>query len=220
MRNLKNLKVVSLIMAMVVATVLLSGCAPKVKADESVRIMAKGMLTLDLSEFEKMDIKKEEQDKIKDTTLKAAKTQIKTMLMAMARVNISDDQAQKIIDKLYETQKKASVSAKLLSEEDKTAVVELSIVPFNNEKMQVDMNQIITAKIQGLSQAEMKKQASAIITEAYLEAMDKAELKQEPTVIKVQCKLNEKDNKWLPAEDAFSFGAKLGTIVWGMQPAK
>lgn len=203
-------------MAVAVASLLLVGCAPKVNADEAVRILAKGMLTLDFTDAGKLGINKEKQEKMKSETIKRAKAQVKTMMMAMGRVKISDDQAQQIVDKIYETQKKVAVSTKLISEQDKEAVVSMSIQAIDGEKMAELMQDGVTRKVQEMTPEDMQKQAGKIITETYLEIMDQVEFKDEPTVIEVKCKLDEKSNKWLPEEDAAKFGAKLGQIVWGM----
>lgn len=217
MRNNKNIRVLAILMAMVAATVLFGGCAPKVKADESVKILAKGTLTLDFTDFDKIGMKKEDQEKLKNSTLNLAKLQIKNMLMAVAQIKINDEQAQKIIDKTYEVQKKSAISTKLLSEEGKLAVVELSIQPLDGEKMSADMEALAEQKVQEMSPEEVEKQAAAIITEVALEALDKAEFKAEPAVFKVKCKLSEKENQWIPEEDSINFGARLGYAMWGME---
>lgn len=209
-------KLLTTFLIAIFAVAALTGCGgPKVSPEESIKIVADAAIKLDFSQANKLQyISKQEQENLVDS----AKKQSKNMIVAMgrsAKVKISDADAGKIVDAILEVQKKATVTTKLISKEDTSAVVELTLTHVDSEKfMEAYMGNLMT-KLQGFTQQDFTTNGGAIITESFLNALQKAEFSTEPFVVKTKCVLDKKANEWIPAENAAVFGQKLGMAVWG-----
>lgn len=214
MGKYQKLRVLAIAAFVAFAALLLGGCgdAPKAKADETISVMAKGFMSLDFSDFDRIGIKKEKQEEWKSKVQDKMKDRLKGQVKK-SQIKLNDDQLQQMLDKMFASYKKAAVSAKLVSEEGDKAVVELSVQKINHAKMQALMQERMQQKIQGMPQEEVQSKVAGIMIEIFSEAADAIEFMEEPVVMKIKCKVDKDNNIWLPEEGSLKFAARVLTAV-------
>lgn len=194
---------------------LVAGCGgPKVGPEETMQILADACVKLDFKQADKVGLKREMQDKLEKDALDKGRNMVKSRAR-MSQVKITDEQAQKVLDAAINAQRRATITSKLISKDAKSAVVEVSVSSIDGPKFAQSLMQDMQARVKGMTQAQFRKDGGTIITDAIVEAMDKVEFKAEPVVLQVKCKIDEKENVWLPEEGLEAYSKKLNQIVGG-----
>lgn len=203
------------LVSMLFVIALLAGCGgPKVSPEETTQILADACVKLDFKQADKVGLKKDMQEKIENAVMVKGRS----MLKAKARtgqIQLTDEQAQKVLDAAVAAQRRSTITTKLISKDSKAAVVEVSLTAIDGQKMAQAIMQDMQAKVQGMTQAQFKKDGGAIITGVMVTAMNNVVFKQDPVVLQVKCKIDEKENIWVPEEGVEAFGKKLNQIVGG-----
>lgn len=194
---------------------LLAGCGgPKVSPEETMQILADACVKLDFKQADKVGLKKDMQEKIEKTVMLKGRNMLKNKARA-AQVKITDEQAQKVLEAAVAAQRRSTITTKLISKDSKSAVVEVSATAIDGQKLAQSLMQDMQAKVQGMTQAQFRKEGGPIITDVIADALGKAEFKAEPAVFQVNCKIDEKENIWVPEEGIEAYGKKLNQIVGG-----
>lgn len=212
----QNKRIFAILAAAILLIVTLAGCgAPKVSPEETVKIIVDAMVKRDFTSAEKLkSFDKASQEKFIESVNKQSQKMLMTIGRS-AKVKISEEDAKRFVEGIAEMPKKSTISTKLVSKEDKSATVELSMTCLDNEKFNKAYTELILSKLKNMSQQDASQQGGKIIVDSFLETMDRTEFNQEPYTMQIKCVLS-KDNEWIPEENPAMLGQKLSMAIWGM----
>lgn len=212
MRNIK--KSLGMIVILLLIPAMLIGCGgPKVKADESAKILFNFFIKGDKSDVSKIISDQSDINK----AAKAEKDEFTKIFkdgFVKQNLIINDSQCDRIYAAYQNALKKVTVTTKS-SDESKTATVSIKTtyieLPSIAQKAQSDA----LAKVQAMQLTDVIKVRQEF-AKAYIDELEKDLNAAKPTTATKEksFKFVLKGNNWLP-EDSFEYGKDVGTMVSG-----
>lgn len=211
MRSIK--KSIGILVVLLLIPAVLIGCGgPKVKADESAKILFNFFVKSDKSGVSKITSDQSTIDKAEKSEKDEFNKQFKDGLLKQNLI-INDDQCNRVYTAYKNALKNITVTSKVASEDSKTSTVSIKTnyidLPAIAQKSQNDA----LAKVKAMQLTDVLKLRSEF-AKAYIDELEKDLNAAKPgTVTKEKTfKFVLKDNNWLP-EDSFDYGKQIGSMV-------
>lgn len=211
MRSIK--KSIGILVALLLIPAVLIGCGgPKVKADESAKILFNFFVKSDKGGLSKITSDQSTIDKAEKSEKDQFNKQFKDGLLKQNLI-INDDQCNRVYTAYKNALKNITVTSKVASEDSKTSTVSIKTnyidLPAIAQKAQNDA----LAKVKAMQLTDVLKLRSEF-AKAYIDELEKDLNAAKPgTVTKEKTfKFVLKDNNWLP-EDSFDYGKQIGSMV-------
>ena len=211
MRNIK--KSIGMLVILLLIPAVLIGCGgPKIKADESAKILFNFFIKSDKSGVSKITSDQSTIDKAEKAQKDEFSRQFKDGLVKQNLI-INDDQCNRIYTAYKGALKNVTVTSKIASEDSKTSTVSIKTnyidLPGIVQKAQNDT----VAKVRAMQLTDTIKIRQEFV-KAYVDELEKGLNAAKPgTGTKEKTfKFVLKDNNWLP-EDSFDYGKQIGSMV-------
>lgn len=211
MRSIK--KSIGMLVVLLLIPAVLIGCGgPKIKADESAKILFNFFVKSDKSGVSKITSDQSTIDKAEKSQKDEFNKQFKDGLLKQSLI-INDDQCNRVYTAYKNALKNITVTSKVASEDSKTSTVSIKTnyidLPAIAQKAQNDA----LAKVKAMKLTDVLKVRQEF-ARAYIDELEKGLNAAKPgTATKEKTfKFTLKDNNWLP-EDSFDYGKQIGSMV-------
>lgn len=211
MRSIK--KSIGILVALLLIPAVLIGCGgPKIKADESAKILFNFFVKSDKSGVSKITSDQSTIDKAEKSEKDEFNKQFKDGLLKQNLI-VNDDQCNRVYTAYKNTLKNITVTSKVASEDSKSSTVSVKTnyidLPAIAQKAQNDA----LAKVKAMQLTDILKVRQEF-AKAYIDELEKDLNAAKPgTATKEKTfKFVLKDNNWLP-EDSFDYGKQIGSMV-------
>ncbi|WP_066021073.1 MULTISPECIES: DUF5105 domain-containing protein [Clostridium] len=208
----KSGRPIKVLLAALLIPIVLIGCAPKIKPDESAKIMCNFIIKNDKTKISELVSDQKEVNgyykKLKDSFTNKLKDGV-----SGEGVNISDDQYKQICDAYLKAIKNITITTKQVSVDGDTAVV-------NVKTNYIDMNEIVK-KAEGQATEDImsmgltdEEEAKNKAVEVYLKYViqDLNEAKPKSETINKDFKFKKGGQGWIP-QDENDFEKQLGKMI-------
>lgn len=211
MRSIK--KSIGMLIVLLLIPAVLIGCGgPKIKADESAKILFDFFVKSDKSGVSKITSDQSTIDKAEKSEKDAFNKQFKDQFLKQSII-ITNDQCNRVYTAYKNSLKNITVTSKIVSESSKTSTVSIKTnyidLPAVAEKAQNDA----LAKVKAMQLTDTIKVRQEF-AKAYIDELEKDLNAAKPgTATKEKSfKFVLNDNNWLP-EDSFNYGKQIGSMV-------
>lgn len=197
MRKYTKLSMVTVLAALF--ALVAAGCGgPKTSPEESMRIYANMVVKFDYSEAAKVGYTEEVIKESKDGQMKELEKLAK-VLFDSADTKTTPEAKKRFAKVIMKINERVEVKSELVSKQDKTATVKVSIRSLGMEDF---MNNTLIPQSQQKTMDpsyDWKKQGAGFITDLYESIIDTLPMRGEPVTFEVKCDIDEKTNCWKPA---------------------
>ncbi|PJI07248.1 MULTISPECIES: DUF5105 domain-containing protein [Clostridium] len=133
-------KIISILMILVLTPAILVGCKPKIKADESAKILSNFIVKNDTSEISKLGDTKSSLYTSTNTQKNKFKKEFKDEIKKSIGIGVDDTTADELYNSYYKALKRVNITTSIVSENDETAEVKV-------KTNYIDVKQIILNSI-------------------------------------------------------------------------
>ncbi|EJO5346339.1 DUF5105 domain-containing protein [Clostridium botulinum] len=216
MKNIKKSLILSLVLLFIPVMVIGCSSKPKVKADETAKILFDFYIRGDKEALTKIDLPKDKIEEIsklqKEKTIQTLKTNLTTQ-----GANVSDEKINQIYEARVEALKKLSAKAEIVSEDDKSANVKLKMSYIDEGALDRKAGEDAAEEIKKSNITDRKKAIDKAI-DIYVQNLIKEykNLKPSSDMKEKTFKFVIKEKTWMP-EDNSGFALNIGKMTIGLK---